>query len=122
WTLTLGLRRTWEDKTSEIEKRATFVDGSPLTPTGDETADAIRAAQLGNVFGLKPRERLEERSTSWLINPSYRLSDSVMIYASAGSGEKSGSVQFESSDGSPANVAPEKSTNVELGVKSFLAD
>src|SRR5690606_40332917 len=31
-------------------------------------------------------------------------------------------VQFEPSDGSPANVAPEKSTNVELGVKSFLAD
>jgi iron complex outermembrane receptor protein len=121
FTLTLGLRRTWEDKTNTIEKRATFADGSPLTPTGNETADAIRAAQLGNVFGLQPTERLEERSTSWLINPSYRLSDSVMVYASAASGEKSGSVQFEASDGSPANVAPEKSTNVEVGVKSYLA-
>jgi len=121
FTLTLGLRRTWEDKANDIEKRATFADGSELTPTGNATADAIRAAQLGNVFGRKPVERLSERSTSWLINPSYRVNDAVMVYASAGYGEKSGSVQFEPSDGSPANVAPEKSTNFEIGVKSFLA-
>src|SRR5690606_5143081 len=82
-TLTLGLRRTWEDKTSDIEKRAAYLDGSPLESTGNETADAIRAAQLGNVFGHRSGERLEERSTSWLINPSYRLTDSVMLYASA---------------------------------------
>ena len=121
FTLTLGLRRTWEDKTNDIEKRATFADGSDLTPTGNATADAIRAAQLGNVFGRKPPERLEERSTSWLVNPSYRVNDAVMLYASAAYGEKSGSVQFEPSDGSPANVNPEKSTNFEVGVKSFLA-
>src|SRR5690606_22065046 len=45
-TLTLGLRQTWEDKTSDIEKRAAFLDGSPLDSTGNETADAIRAGQF----------------------------------------------------------------------------
>jgi iron complex outermembrane receptor protein len=52
-TLTLGLRRTWEDKTSDTTKTAAFADGSPLTPVGNATADAIRTAQLGNLFGRR---------------------------------------------------------------------
>ncbi len=121
-TLTLGLRRTWEDKTSDISKNAMFADGSPLTPTGNATADAIRAAQLGNVFGTLPGEPLEESSYSWLVNPSYHLTDDVLLYASAASGEKSGSVQFEAANGAPANVDPERSVNFEVGVKSYFSD
>ncbi|HEY8518912.1 MAG TPA: TonB-dependent receptor [Gammaproteobacteria bacterium] len=121
-TLTLGLRRTWEEKTSDIDKRATHLDGSPLVPTGHPVADAIRAGQLGDVFGWRPGEPLEESSYSWLVNPSYRLTDDVLLYASAGAGEKSGSVQFSPEDGSPRNVRPERSVNFELGVKSFFRE
>jgi iron complex outermembrane recepter protein len=121
-TLTLGLRRTWEDKTSDIVKSASFSDGSPLTSTGNATADAIRAAQLGNVFGALPGQPLEESSYSWLVNPSFRLTDDVLLYASAAAGEKSGSVQFAAAGGSPANVDPERSVNFEVGVKTFLRD
>jgi iron complex outermembrane receptor protein len=121
-TLTLGVRRTEEDKTSDIDKRATYLDGSPLVPTGNETADAIRAAQLGNVFGFRNGEALHEASTSWLVNPSYRLTRDVLLYASFAGGQKSGSVQFDTADGSPQNVLPERSRNFELGVKSRLGD
>ena len=120
-TLTLGLRRTVEDKTSDIDKRATFGDGSPLVSTGNATADAIRAAQLGNVYGFRPGEPLDEASYSWLVNPSYQLTDDVLLYASAAGGEKSGSVQFDAADGSPENVLPSSSRNFEVGVKSLLS-
>jgi len=121
-TLTLGLRRTVEDKTSDIDKRASYLDGSPLVSTGNATADAIRAAQLGTLYGWRPGEPLHESSYSWLVNPSYRLTDDVLLYASAAAGEKSGSVQFDSSDGSPQNVLPERSVNFEVGIKSSLND
>lgn len=121
-TLTLGLRRTWEDKTSSIDKRATYLDGSPLVPTGHATADAVRAAQLGNVFGSLPGEPLDEDSYAWLVNPSYQLTEDVLLYASAAAGEKSGSVQFDPANGTPANVLPERSANLEVGVKSYLLD
>ncbi len=121
-TLTLGLRRTDENKTSDIEKRATYGDGSPLVATGNATADAIRAGQLGNVFGLRAGDPLDESSYSWLINPSFSVTDDVLVYASAGAGEKSGSVQFNPADGSPQNVDPERSLNYEIGVKSSLFD
>ena len=121
-TLTLGIRKTSETKTSDIEKTASFADGSALTSTGNATADAIRAAQLGNLFGKQSGVPLEESSYSWLVNPSYRLTDDVLLYASAGAGEKSGAVQFANATGAPQNVRPEKSRNVEVGIKSFLRD
>ena len=96
-------------------------DGSPLVSTGNATADAIRAAQLGNVFGHGDR-RADRRSVvlAGSINPSYQLTDDVLLYASARAGEKSGSVQFDTADGSPQNVRPEQSLNFEVGVKSSL--
>ncbi len=121
-TLTLGLRRTVEEKTSDIDKRATFGDGSPLVSTGNATADAIRAAQLGSVYGFRPGDPLDEASYSWLVNPSYQLTGDVLLYASVAGGEKSGSVQFDAADGSPENVLPERSRNFEVGVKSLLRD
>lgn len=55
------------------------------------------------------------------MNPSYQLSPDVLLYVSASAGEKSGAVAFDNS-GRPANVAPEKSLNYELGIKSYLLD
>jgi iron complex outermembrane receptor protein len=120
-SLTLGLRQTWEWKTNEVSRRATLVDGSPLVPTGNATADAIRAAQTGTDYGPIEGEKIKDDSIAWLINPSYQLSDNVLLYASASAGEKSGAVAFDSA-GRHANVRPEKALNYELGVKSQLWD
>jgi iron complex outermembrane receptor protein len=118
-TLTLGLRKTWEDKTSDVSKSSAFADGSPLVSTGNAAADAIRAAQIGNSYA-NAGTPIEEDAYSWLVNPSFQLTDDVLLYALVGSGEKSGAVQFASSNGAPQNVLPEKSRSYELGIKSWL--
>ncbi|MES1988840.1 MAG: TonB-dependent receptor, partial [Pseudomonadota bacterium] len=117
-TLTVGVRDTYEEKSSTYNKLATnYLDGSALTTTGNATADAIRTAQTKNLTGTKNGQDINENSIAWLINPTYKLNKDVMLYASAASGQKSGSVQFDSS-GNPLNVDPEKSLDFELGIKS----
>jgi iron complex outermembrane receptor protein len=56
------------------------------------------------------------------VNPSYRLTDDVLLYASVAAGEKSGAVQFANATGAPQNVRPERSRNFEVGVKSYWLD
>jgi iron complex outermembrane recepter protein len=120
-SLTVGLRQTWEYKTNEVYRRTTLLDGSPLVSTGNATADAIRAAQSGADYGTVEGERIKDDSIAWLINPSFQLTDDVLLYASASAGEKSGAVAFDN-NGGLANVEPEKSLNFEAGVKSRLFD
>jgi iron complex outermembrane receptor protein len=50
------------------------------------------------------------------VNPSYKLTESVLLYASASGGGKSGAVAFDA-NGTRRNVLPEKATDFELGVK-----
>jgi iron complex outermembrane receptor protein len=120
-SLTLGLRQTWEYKTNEVYRRATLLNGSSRVSTGNATADAIRASQTGVDYGVNEGLRIKDDSIAWLINPSFQLTDDVLLYASASAGEKSGAVAFDS-NGGVANVEPEKSLNFEAGVKSQLFD
>ncbi|MEJ1965369.1 MAG: TonB-dependent receptor [Gammaproteobacteria bacterium] len=115
--LTVGLRQTWEWKTNETTRRSTLVDGSPLVATGNAVADAIRAAQTGADFGPVEGVKINDDAIAWLFNPSFQLTDDVLLYSSASAGEKSGAVAFDS-NGRPANVEPEKTLNFEAGVKS----
>jgi iron complex outermembrane recepter protein len=119
--LTLGLRETWEWKTNEVSRRSMLLDGSPLVATGNATADAIRAAQTGADFGPFAGVKIRDNAISWLVNPSYQITNDVLLYSSASAGEKSGAVAFDS-NGRPANVEPEKTLNFEAGVKSYLWD
>ena len=80
------------------------------------TRSARRRSATSSV--CEPASRSTTASYSWLVNPSYQLTDDVLLYASASAGEKSGAVQFDTADGSPQNVEPEKSLNFEVGVKS----
>jgi len=118
-SLTVGLRQSWEYKTNEVYRRTSLLDGSPLVSTGNATADAIRAAQTGADYGTVEGLRIKDDSIAWLINPSFQLTDQVLVYASASAGEKSGAVAF-SNTGGIANVGPEKALNFEAGVKSRL--
>lgn len=120
-TLTGGLRYTWEQKDSVARRGSSFVDGSPLVSTGNATADAIRAAQTGTSYADIPGQPIRDGSVSWLINPSFKLSSDVLLYASASGGGKSGAVAFLN-DGSLANVLPERTTDYELGFKGSFFD
>jgi len=129
-TLTTGLRYTHEKRENSIIKQNTLVDGSALTALGDasvlppaatagDLAQAIREGQIGSSYGLRDGE-LTENSISWLLSPSYKLNENVLLYASAGGGEKSSAVAFRTNNGQPLTVNPEKSLDFELGFKSLL--
>jgi iron complex outermembrane receptor protein len=121
FTLTTGLRFTHEHKTSLNWKQTTKTDGSALVPTGDATADAIRSAQLKSDFTTQYGTTIDHGAIAWLVNPSYKVDENLLLYASASAGEKSGAVSF-SSTGKPANVAPERTLDFELGFKSQFFD
>ena len=130
-TLTFGARETYEDKTSTSTAAADFIDGAPLnslaalgqslgaTPLQITSANNIRTTTIGPIYPTVTGIPIKAYSTSWLFSPTFKVSEHTMVYASAAAGEKSGSVQFTSS-GAPANVAPEKTLDFELGVKSLL--
>jgi iron complex outermembrane receptor protein len=120
-TLTAGLRYTREHKTNDITRTSSFLDGSPLVSTGNATADAIRAAQLGTDYATVEGDPIDDDSVAWLINPSFKLTDDILLYASGSAGGKSGAVAFDS-NGVRRNVAPEKTNDYELGFKSQLFD
>ncbi len=115
-TLTAGIRYTREQKVSTAQRYAIFYDGSPLVPTGNATADAIRLGQTGAAYGPIEGEPIRADAVAWLINPSYRVSRNLLLYASASGGGKSGAVAFDNT-GARRNVKPEKTTDFELGVK-----
>ncbi|MDF8334687.1 TonB-dependent receptor [Novosphingobium cyanobacteriorum] len=122
FTVTGGVRYTWEQKDSITTRAATYVDGTALVATGNSTADAIRSTQLGAPYADIKGEPIRDGSFSWLINPSFKITDDVLLYASASGGGKSGAVAFLN-DGTLANVLPERTTDFELGVKgAFFAN
>ena len=130
-TLTTGVRETYEDKTNSSNKIATFIDGTPLnnlTALGQSlgatalqiaSANNIRTTTIGTLYPTVQGTPIRAYATSWLASPTYKLTDHILLYGSAAAGEKSGSVQFTST-GAPANVAPEKVLDFELGIKSLL--
>ncbi|QJU58344.1 TonB-dependent receptor [Sphingomonas sp. AP4-R1] len=120
-SVTAGLRYTREQKTNSITRTTTLLSGAPLISTGNATADAIRAAQVGTDYARIDGDKIKNDAVAWLINPSFKLTDAILLYASASSGEKSGAVAFEN-NGTKRNVLPEKATDYELGIKASLLD
>ncbi len=116
-TITGGLRYTREQKHSVTTKAATYADGTALVATGNTTADAIRSSQLGASFANVQGLPIYADSVAWLVNPSFKANDNLLVYASASGGGKSGAVAFDNS-GATRNVNPEKTTDFELGVKT----
>jgi iron complex outermembrane receptor protein len=117
--VTFGVRETYEWKTNEISRTTTFLDRSPIVSTGNATADAIRSAQTGTDYATVQGVKINDHAIAWLVNPSYRVNEDVLLYTSASAGEKSGAVAFDN-NGRPANVDPEKTLNFEAGIKSYF--
>jgi iron complex outermembrane receptor protein len=65
---------------------------------------------------------IQANSVSWLVNPSYKITDDVLAYFSLGVGEKSGAVQFNTITGQPLNVLPEETRDYEVGFRTSWLD
>ena len=114
-TVTIGVRETRETVGASFNKIST----GGIAVTGG--ALAIRQAQQGALYGYVDPAKVTDTSASWLLNPSYQLTPDVLLYSSASHGTKSGAVQLDSS-GNLANVNPENSHDIELGIKSSWLD
>ncbi|MEI9851881.1 MAG: TonB-dependent receptor [Sphingomonas sp.] len=114
--LTAGLRFSRENK--EASNTATVFGGAALPPTLAPARTAIVNA-FGGLFAVADERTTE--SWSWLINPSYQVSDDVLLYASVSYGEKSGAANLGATPGKPVIIDPEKSTDYEAGIKTTLA-
>ncbi|WP_448661998.1 TonB-dependent receptor [Sphingomonas sp. CJ20] len=114
--LTGGLRFTRENK--KASNTATSFGGATL-PAALAPARAAIVTAFGGLFRVS-----DERTTdswSWLVNPSFKLSDDVLLYASVSYGEKSGAANLGATPNKPVIIDPEKSTDYEAGIKTTLA-
>ncbi|MBB4632594.1 TonB-dependent receptor [Sphingosinicella soli] len=107
-TLTVGARMTWESKRAHLQ--GILVEGPGLPPPLSVPFD-VRARESWRAF--TPR-----------FAADYKVSDNVMIYASAARGFKSGGFQGTAGTGSSAATPydPEFAWNYEAGFKSRFFD
>lgn len=115
-SLTGGLRFTRETK--KASNTATVFGGAALPGTLSPYRTAIVNA-FGGLFAVADQRTTD--SWSWLANPSFKLSDDVLLYASVSYGEKSGAANLGATPGKPLIIDPEKSTDYEAGIKTTLA-
>ena len=127
--LTAGLRYTSETK--EVDVTGSYSGGSTLPAALAAYRAALAASlngtysALGGTFNIYDKKTQD--SVSWLINPSYKLNDNVLLYALASYGEKSGAANTTASPVTasftiPLIIEPEKSTDFEAGFKSSWFD
>jgi len=111
--LTAGLRYTYEHKAgSDV---ATVFGGATL-PAPYAPYRAAIISGLGGVFSVADKKDTD--GVSWLINPSYRVSENVFAYFSVSHGQKSGAVNTGATTGIPVIIKPERATDYEFGLKT----
>lgn len=113
--LTGGVRFTRETK--RASNTATAFGGAVLPAQLAPARGAIINA-FGGLFAVSDDRTTD--SWSWLVNPSFKLSDDVLLYASVSYGEKSGAANLGATPGKPIIIDPEKSTDYEAGIKTTL--
>lgn len=115
-SLTAGVRFTRETK--RASNTATTFGGATLPAALLPARTAIVSA-FGGLFAVSDARTTD--SWSWLVNPSFKLSSDVLLYASASYGEKSGAANLSATPGKPVIIDPERSMDYEVGIKTTLA-
>lgn len=85
-----------------------------------KAAQAIRASNIGVLFGPTAAKPFRANQPAVVLSPSYKISPDVTSYASYQHGEKAGIAQLVNGVSTPA--AAEKTNSFELGLKSALLD
>jgi iron complex outermembrane receptor protein len=123
FSLTAGLRYTWEDKDGRFDSTV----GGGLDTTGNPV---LTNTKLSILRPQSYTAELSDDSGSGRVTASYGLKPNVMGYATMARGYKSGGINMS---GLPLNAAnqpalatavidPEQNTTYELGVKATLLD
>ncbi|WP_051272761.1 TonB-dependent receptor [Sphingomonas phyllosphaerae] len=118
-SVTGGVRYTSERKAASVA--GSSFGAAPLTDSLAAYA-AQRAAITGPVYNLDAAVR--HGSWSWLINPAWKISDTLNAYAVASYGEKSGAVNTAATAAQAGVliIQPETSQDFEVGVKGRWLD
>ena len=125
--LTAGVRFTHEER--EGSDTSSSFGGSNSLSASDLAARNARLLTYGGYFNLSGRAG--NNSVSWLFNPSYRISEQTLVYASIGRGAKSGAINTGAAPiyvngavagAQPVITLPEVSRDFELGLKNTLFD
>ncbi|MGC3982845.1 MAG: TonB-dependent receptor [Steroidobacteraceae bacterium] len=133
FNLSLGVRQTEEKKqnkiTQQLDRAGENLDtfGAAVAATSNEitVAKAVRSGQITAPFGWVKGNDINASLTAWNIGPSYKLTNDVLLYSSVGQGVKSGFIYFQQqrqpTDADfETDIKPEKSFDVELGIKTLL--
>lgn len=114
-SITGGLRLTREKRSASNQG---YSFGGATTPLV-----AFRTALINGFGGtFRVADEKDTDAVSWLINPSYKLSDTVLAYATIAQGTKSWAANLGAVTGNPVIIQPETSTAYEIGLKNTLAD
>jgi iron complex outermembrane recepter protein len=121
-TLTAGLRYTQEQKTVNVYGYSG--GGAALGATYAPYRAAVLASFGGTTSAAAGNYtdsgHLNSGTVSWLVNPSWKINENVLLYASASFGEKSGAANTSASGFQQSVILtkPEKSLDFEAGVKT----
>lgn len=126
--LTGGIRYTHEKR--EGSNTATSFGGAANLSAADlALRERLLINQFGGYFDIAGKRSFN--SVSWLINPSFKVNDDILIYASTARGVKSGAINTVAKPirvngavvGSQAIVVdPEVSRDWEVGIKTAWLD
>lgn len=125
--LTAGLRYTHEKRKGG--DRGYSFGGAQNLSTSDQALRDKTLLSTGGTFDISGQER--NGTWSWLINPSYKLNEQVLVYGSVARGAKSGAVNTDTRpvyvagvvQGSyPVITKPEVAQDYEVGIKNTLFD
>jgi iron complex outermembrane receptor protein len=125
--LTAGLRFTHEAR--EGSDHSFSFGGADNLSASDLAAQNKQILSYGGYFNLSGTAG--NNSVAWLINPSWKLSDTTLLYALLARGEKSGAINTGAAPiyvggvvagNQPVITQPEVSRDVELGLKNSLFD
>ncbi len=132
-TLGFGVRQTEEKKqnriSQQLDRNGEDLDvlGATLGATTAQitAAKAIRSGQITAPFDWVEGNDIDASLTAWNVSPSYKLTDDVLLYSSVGQGVKSGFIYFAqqtqpAAAGFETDIKPEKSFDIELGIKTLL--
>jgi iron complex outermembrane receptor protein len=127
FSVTGGVRYT--DEIKRVSVVGSSFGGADLS--GSPVLLATRAATLASLGGTAAAAagnfslygKSDRGSVAWLVNPAWKVSDNVLLYASASYGEKSGAANTAAAATQAAVILtrPEKSRDYEGGIKTSWA-
>ena len=127
WSINVGLRQTWENKTYKYLGQLVSNPGALTTAQINALSPSGANAQLGSAS-----DAVMDNSLSGLVGINYQLDDNVMLYGTAARGHKSkgfnllaenasnpdSGVASAIAHGATQDIAGERANNFEVGVKS----